>query len=41
MVLDEDGILWIGTNVGGLNRFDTKTKNSNHIIISKKGFTVF
>ncbi|MBK7811151.1 MAG: response regulator [Saprospiraceae bacterium] len=26
MVLDEDGILWIGTNVGGLNRFDTKTK---------------
>ncbi|MEP6645612.1 MAG: ATP-binding protein [Saprospiraceae bacterium] len=26
MLLDENGILWMGTNLGGLNSFDPKTK---------------
>ncbi len=26
MIIDKDGILWMGANMGGLNRFDTRTK---------------
>jgi len=39
MVLDEEGILWLGTNFGGLNRFDTKTKKCRSISNYKKGLT--
>lgn len=37
MELDDEGILWIGTNVGGLNRFDTKTKKIKSYHDFKKG----
>jgi len=39
MILDDDGILWIGTNLGGLNRFDTKTKKCRSFNNLKRGFT--
>ena len=39
MLLDDEGILWIGTNLGGLNRFDTNTKKSKSFNNFKKGFT--
>ena len=37
MVLDDDGILWMGANVGGLNRFDTRTKKFKSFHDFKKG----
>ncbi len=37
MVLDDDGILWMGANLGGLNRFDTKTKKFKSFHNFKEG----
>lgn len=38
LLLDSDGILWIGTNMGGLNRFDPKTRKFTSYLDWKKGF---
>lgn len=38
LYFDADGILWIGTSSGGLNRFDTKTKKFTSFLDLKKGF---
>ncbi len=38
LFFDSDGILWIGTNFGGLNRFDTKTNQFKSYGDFKKGF---
>ncbi|MFT3910262.1 MAG: two-component regulator propeller domain-containing protein [Ferruginibacter sp.] len=38
LFFDTDGILWIGTNFGGLNRFDTKTNQFKSYGDFKKGF---
>jgi len=39
MKFDSDGILWIGTNLGGLNRFDTKSGKFTSYNNREKGFT--
>jgi len=38
MFFDSDGILWIGTNLGGLNRFDTRAGKFTSYLNRKKGF---
>jgi two-component sensor histidine kinase/ligand-binding sensor domain-containing protein len=32
VLVDRDGLVWIGTKEGGLNKFDRKTKTFNHYI---------
>jgi signal transduction histidine kinase/sugar lactone lactonase YvrE len=39
LLCDKEGILWIGTNLGSLNRFDTKTGKFTSYLDSKTGFT--
>ncbi len=39
MFADSEGILWIGTNQGALNRFDTKTGRFTSYLDREKGFT--
>jgi signal transduction histidine kinase len=38
LYFDSDSILWIGTNLGGLNRLDTKTSRFTSYIDAKSGF---
>jgi len=38
MYFDKDGILWIGTNLGGLNRFDPLTEKFTSFLDLKSGF---
>jgi len=38
LLCDKDGIVWIGTNMGGLNRFDTKKGKFTSYLDSKEGF---
>jgi signal transduction histidine kinase/streptogramin lyase len=37
MLFDKEGILWIGTNLGGLNRLDTKTGKFTSFLELKSG----
>ena len=37
LLFDADGILWIGTDKGGLNRFDTKTEKFTSFLNYKNG----
>ncbi|MFZ1611040.1 MAG: ATP-binding protein, partial [Chitinophagales bacterium] len=38
MLFDDEGILWIGTNNGGLNRFDIKTNQFKSYLDNDQGF---
>jgi len=38
LYFDREGILWIGTNQGALNRFDTKTETFTSYLDQKSGF---
>jgi signal transduction histidine kinase/ligand-binding sensor domain-containing protein len=38
LLMDTEGILWIGTNLGALNRFDSKTGQFTSYLDRKKGF---
>jgi len=38
MTFDREGILWIGTNEGALNRFDTRTETFTSYLDQKGGF---
>jgi signal transduction histidine kinase/ligand-binding sensor domain-containing protein len=38
MYFDKDGILWIGTNLGGLNRFNPQTEKFTSFLDLKSGF---
>jgi len=38
LLWDKNNILWIGTNLGGLNRFDTKTGKFTSYLNNKEGF---
>jgi signal transduction histidine kinase/ligand-binding sensor domain-containing protein len=39
LLYDKDGILWIGTNLGSLNRFDPKTGKFTSYLDIKEGFS--
>jgi signal transduction histidine kinase/ligand-binding sensor domain-containing protein len=38
LLCGKDGILWVGTNMGSLNRFDTKTGKFTSYLNNKEGF---
>ena len=38
LLCDKEGIVWIGTNLGSLNKFDTKTGKFTSYLNSKEGF---